>query len=569
DERFSFSFEKKKIVEQPAEEKTEKPSAKKTDEAKTEMQEQRTSAPLNATLDTTNPERIVFETEALHITIWGGIEKENLSRLRISVHVRSKNDKYKTYRDDCNLYSHPQVKKLVQSISESLELPSPQVSQTITELTEKLEAYRLAERNTQLIALRPKKYEMTNEEQKQAEKFLKGKDLTKATLKLITQSGLIGEQKNGLLLFFLYLSRITDEPLHAIIFGKSGSGKTYLQTKVSECLPEEAVRTVTSLSENTLYYSPKGFWEHKVLLIEDLEGVYNAFLPLREFMSKQSISKLTTDKDAKGNNVQKVLTVEGPICVSGATTKESIYEDNANRSFLIHIDESAGHTDEVMEFQRKQKAGLINEQSQTEARQLLQNAQRLLQNIKVINPYALELRIPDLVFKKLRTNMHYLRLIEIVTLYHQCQREVKTDSNNQRYIETDLNDIAIANWLVKESLLRKSDELNGELREFFESLKNKTDKENSFFAKDLRKTLRMHPMKLARYLIQLEGRGYIKRMGGNRKQGFEYQVNEWDDYKMLKEGIDILDKKLEHLRQKMNGKSQFHTSFTPVSQNNL
>ncbi|MFM7851445.1 MAG: toprim domain-containing protein, partial [Flammeovirgaceae bacterium] len=141
DPRFIFSFEKKKAepVATVAEEKAEKPSEKKTDEAKTEMQEQRTSAPLNSTLDTTNPERIVFETESLHITIWGGIEKENLSRLRISLHIQNKNDKYKTYRDDCNLYSHPQVKKLVQSISESLELPSPQVSQTITELTEKLE----------------------------------------------------------------------------------------------------------------------------------------------------------------------------------------------------------------------------------------------------------------------------------------------------------------------------------------------------------------------------------------------------------------------------------------------
>lgn len=31
-------------------------------------------------MDTTNPERITFETEALHVTIRGGIEKENLSR---------------------------------------------------------------------------------------------------------------------------------------------------------------------------------------------------------------------------------------------------------------------------------------------------------------------------------------------------------------------------------------------------------------------------------------------------------------------------------------------------------
>jgi DNA primase len=557
DPRFVFSFEKKKIIQpEIPEEKIEKPLPVKKQEpvkAETQPEQPQIATPLNAVLDTENPERIVFETEVLHITMWGGIEKENLSRLRISVHVRSKSDKYKTYRDDVNLYSHPQVKKLVQSISESLELSSPHVAQTVTELTEKLEAYRLAERNMQLVALRPKLYEMNAQEQKQAYGLLKGKDLVKHTLKLISQSGLIGEQKNGLLLFFLYLSRITDEPLHAIIFGKSGSGKTYLQTKVSECLPEEAVRTVTSLSENTLYYSPKDFWKHKVLLIEDLEGVYNAFLPLREFMSKQSISKLTTDKDAKGNNVQKVLTVEGPICVSGATTKESIYEDNANRSFLIHIDESASHTDEVMEFQRKQKAGLINEPQQQEARQLLQNVQRLLENIKVINPFALELRIPDLVFKKLRTNMHYLRLIEIITLYHQQQREVKTDSTGQRYIETALSDIACANWLVKESLLRKSDELSGELREFFERLKGHTKKEHSFYAKQVREVFRMNPMRVNRYLRMLEHMGYINQTGGNRKNGFEYQVKAWEEYEQLKTGIDILDQHLEKLKSKVNG----------------
>jgi DNA primase len=563
DPNFIFSIENKKTIQVAIAQEKEKPTPTKKSKDTDQSPE---ATEVQCVMDTTNPERISFETETLHVTIWGGIEKENLSRLRISVHVRNKNDKYKTYRDDVNLYSHPQVKKLVQSISESLELPSPQVTQTVTELTEKLEAYRLAERNAQLVALRPKQYEMSIEERKAAEKLLRSKDLVKHTLKLIAQSGLIGEQKNGMLLYFLYLSRITDEPLHAIIFGKSGSGKTYLQTKVSECLPEESVRTITSLTENTLYYSAKDFWRHKVLLIEDLEGVYNAFLPLREFMSKQSISKLTTDKDAKGNNVQKVLTVEGPICVSGATTKESLYEDNANRSFLLHVDEGAQHMDEVMEFQRKQKAGLINETQQQEARQLLQNVQRLLQNVKIINPYALELRIPDMVFKKLRTNMHYLRLIEIITLYHQQQREVKTDSTGQRYIETNLTDIACANWLVKETLLRKSDELSGELREFFESLKSKSEKDNTFFAKDLRKRLRIHPMKLSRYLVQLESRGYIKRTGGNRQQGFEYQVNEWDDYTLLKEGVDILDKKLEQLRSKMNGQASLsqvlHTAFT-------
>ncbi|WP_083867601.1 CHC2 zinc finger domain-containing protein, partial [Fulvivirga imtechensis] len=208
-------------------------------------------------LNTENPEQITFENEWLTATVWGGIEKENLSRLKISLHIKSKENKYKTFRDDVNLYSHQSTKKLIQNLTEALELSTTQISNTVTELTEQLEEYRMKEREAQVKALKPKLYEMTDKEEQQAMKFLKSPELVKKTLTLVSQSGLIGEQKNGLLLFFLYLSRFFDEPLHAIIFGRSGSGKTYLQTKISECLPEESVRTITSLTENTLYYSTR------------------------------------------------------------------------------------------------------------------------------------------------------------------------------------------------------------------------------------------------------------------------------------------------------------------------
>jgi len=526
--------------------------------------------PTATKLLTENPEQIIYKTPELKITIWGGIEKENLSRLKVSLHIKSKSNKYKSFRDDVNLYSHQGTQKLIQNISEALETSTVTITKTITELTEQLEAYRLQERQAQIKSLQPKQYEMGQEEKDLALDFFKKPKLGKRTLGLIQQSGLVGEQKNGLLLFFLYLSRLMDEPLHAIIFGKSGNGKTYLQTKIGECLPEESVRTITSLTENTLYYSASGFWKHKVLLIEDLEGVYNAFLPLREFMSKQSITKLTTDKDAKGNNVQKILTVEGPVCVSGATTQGHIYEDNANRSFLLHIDETPTHLNQVMEHQRKIQAGLVNEAQQQAAKLLLKNTQRLLRKVKVINPYAPDLRIPECVFKKLRTNMHYLKLIEIITFYHQYQRKWKQTPSDEYYIETTLEDIELANWLVKNTLLRKSDELNEDTRYFFESLKEQVKEENrtTFFAKDIRKTFRMHPMKLSRYLNQLENRNYLKKLSNNRLTGYEYEITSFDDYELLKHGVDILDRILEQIRAKNNGKpGAFHTAFTSLSQN--
>jgi len=514
-----------------------------------------------AILNTKNPQKITYREGELLLIIWGGIERENIHRLRVNLLVQKEGDTMRYYQDDVNLYSNLQLQRYIKGATEELDISTTVMKSTLRRLQLQLEEYRLSEIERERKALQPRSYRMTREEEVKAGDFLLSKDLVKITMKAIEKTGLVGEERNGLLLFFLYLSRFFDEPLHAIIFGKSGSGKTYLQTRVSECLPEESLRTITSLTENTLYYSEKDFWKHKVLLIEDLEGVYQAFLPLREFMSKQTITKLTTDKDIKGNNVQRVLVVEGPVCVSGATTNTQIYEDNANRSFLLHVDETSEHADQVMHYQRKQQAGMINEKEQNTWRQLLRNAQRLLRPVKVINPYAIELDIPGCVFKKLRTNMHYLRLIEIITFYHQKQREWKKDSSGTIYIETSLQDIEWANYLIKDSLLRKSDELSGQVRQFFEGLKSLAGADHrSIYAKQVREHFRMHPMKANRYLRELEQRGYLQLAGGNRKSGYEYEITAWEEYEKLKSGIDILDEILEKLKVKEKEKTLSITS---------
>lgn len=180
---------------------------------------------------------------------------------------------------------------------------------------------------------------------------------------------------------------------------------------------------------------------------------------------------------------------------------------------------------------------------------MLQNAQRLLQPIAVINPYAPYLRIPEGVFKKLRTNWHYLRLIEIISLYHQHQREVKVSAEGKKYIETTLSDIEWANMLVKDSLLRKSNELSGAVREFFERLKAEVAQSpGTFFAKDIRKAFRMHPQTLSRHLSLLSRMGYVRKISSNARTGYEYEICSWDDYEALKAGLNILDQTLEKLQ---------------------
>ena len=77
----------------------------------------------------------------------------------------------------------------------------------------------------------------------------------------------------------------------------------------------------------------------------------------------------------------------------------------------------------------------------------------------------------------------------------------------------------------------------------------------------------MHPMKLSRFLMHLEQRGLIKQVGSNRQTGHEYNITVWDDYQLLESHVNILDRVLEKLKSKSNGKTEtFHTAFTPLSQ---
>lgn len=528
-----------------------------TQDLRPQIQDLRPKEEFTYVLDTQNPEQLIYTNTLFTITIWGGIEVRTIKKLRVTLKVEQNEKAYFDYRDTVDLYVDRSRTKLMHKLIELTDTSSSYVLKTLSTLTTSLENYRDQERKKELQQEEENKKKneesFTNQELQQGYDFLQAEDLMQQTENHIKNIGLVGEEDKGMLLFFILLTRMFKNPLHALVQGKSGSGKTYLLKKIASLLPKNHIRTTTALTENTLYHSAKGFWKHMVLLIEDLDGVLGALLPLREMMSNQSISKFSTEKDLKtGEFKQMELYVEGPVCVAGATTKDSIYEDNANRSFLIQVNESPEHQERVLEFQRTEIAGLRDKTGELKAQFVFKTAQLHLEPMEVVIPYGDELRIPDYVFKKLRTNAHYLTLIKAIAFWHQAQREVKLKADGTKYMEANLNDVEWANKLSKEVLLRKSDELNGALRGFFESVKSyvKSQNSNTFFASEIRNTFRMHPQQLKRYLDNLKQRGYLNQISKSQKTGYEYQIVIWDDYEILKDGMKVLDDVLEALRKK-------------------
>lgn len=488
-------------------------------------------------LNTSNPNNYEYITKHLEVHILGGIKTTKLETLRITLSVQ-KPKEHNVLRHSIDLYNDNQVEKLVRKIAERLEIGTSITRRTIQDLTRELENYRFVLLEQSQVTSTGK--QLTATETKKAETFLKSKNLLTKTNELIGKSGVIGETTNRILMYLIFTSRKTNSPLHCISLGSSGTGKTHLQSKVAELIPEEDKVEITVLSANAFYYFNRTELQHKLILIEDLDGAESVLYPLRELQSKKRITKTVVHKDTKGNTKTIHLTVEGPVSVAGCTTQESIYEDNSNRSFLLYIDESTEQDQRIMNYQRFMSAGKINIQEQIESTQLLQNVQRLLQPIRVINPYAEYLELPQSVFKPRRTNSHYLQFIEAITFYKQYQREKKYDEQTgEEYIETTIEDIKEANELIIEVLLRKSDTITGACRNYLEELKKYLTVENqtTFTALEIRRKLKVKKTTQWRYHQQLMDSYYIKKVKIKGENLNRYEVTNPNEYKELEETI--------------------------------
>ena len=498
-------------------------------------------------LNTQNPNQLDYHNKLIKITVLGGIRLDGLDRMRVTLKIQATEVESIAVRHNLDLYNDTQVEKLIRKTATKLEIGTSVIEASINELIEALEKYRLDTITNQ--ELRITKKELTEQETKEALQLLQSENLLTVTNDLIGKSGIIGEETNRLIMYLIFSSRKREHPLHIISLGSSGTGKTHLQESIGNLIPDEEKVEITTLSENAFYYFGQQELKHKLILIEDLDGAESALYPIRELQSKKRISKTVAFKNTKGETKSQNITVEGPVCVAGCTTKETIYEDNANRSFLIYLDETSEQDAKIMNYQRKASAGKIDIEEQLKEKTVLQNSQYILKPIKVINPFAEVLELPSEVLKPRRTNAHYLQFIELITYYHQFQRELKyEETTGEEYIETTIEDIKNANELIKEVLIRKADMLSGATRNYFENLKEvlKANKKTEYTNGWVRNKLRMAKTTQWRHHSILSDLGMIQKT--DNKELVTYQINNKREYQQLKNQIEnILQKTLQEI----------------------
>lgn len=495
--------------------------------------------------DPTNAEHIRYQYGILDIAVLGGIRLDGLDRMRstLKVGLKESNEVPPPVRHNLDLYNDLAVEKLIRRIAERLEIGTSVIAAALSDLIGCLEQYRLDEKERQETILEPRKKMLSPDQIKEIKLELTAPNLMQRTGDDLQATGIIGEWTNALILAMVMTSRKCKDPLSVITLAKSGMGKSYLLERVAACIPEEDLIESTQITESSFYRFGKTELMSKVFIIEDLDGAQAVMYPIREMQTKKKITKHITHKDPKSGQLKTtILVVEGPVSVCGCTTKESVYEDNANRSILLYLDSSKEQDKSIMDYLKKVKAGKVDQDAEEQIREKLKDMQRVLLPVKIINPYALHIDLPAEVFKPRRTLGLLLSFIEAITFYHQYQREKQYDTETgEEFIESTPEDIEWAFKLLRDVLFRKSDELTGACREFYEKLKawaakNKVDK---FYASDIRQDKRIHPRTLNRYLQELTEYGKLKVAGGTKhKTGYQYEISSGADYQSLQDKID-------------------------------
>jgi DNA primase catalytic core len=396
----------------------------------------------------------------------------NPETLRVNLMV-SKGDRF--HVDTLDLYQAKARAAFIKQAGLELSEAEDDLKLDLGKVLRKVEAVQ-AEQLADALKAKEKRPSLTQEEHAEAMALLKAPDLFQRILTDFEALGVVGEEPNKLTGYLAAVSRLLDRPLALLIQSASAAGKSSLMDAVLDLIPEEDLVRYSAMSGQSLFYMGDRSLSHKILAIAEEEGAKQASYALKLLQSEGRVTMASTGKDpATGMLVTHDYTVEGPVMLFLTTTAIDLDEELLNRCLVLTVNESREQTRAIHTLQRSRETleGLLAKTERESLLALHRNAQRLLQPIAVVNPYADQLSFRDDQTRSRRDHVKYLTLIRSIALLHQFQREVRTIQHQGkalRYIEVIPQDIELANELAQEVLGRTVDELLPQTRKLLTML---------------------------------------------------------------------------------------------------
>ena len=383
---------------------------------------------------------------------------------------------------------------------------------------------------------------ISSKDKEEALQFLKDPGLLDNITEDLETIGFTGEEMNKLLCYLAAVSRKMSDPLSVMIQSRSAAGKSCLQDTILSLIPEEDFIKYTRLTDQALFYKDTNALKHKILAIEELDGMSGAIYSIRTIQSSKKITVAYTGKDPMTGEMKTgENTVEGPLMVFITTTQVEIDGETASRFVFLSIDESREMTEKILCKQR-QTHTMEGMMARLKSKKVVSKhlaAQRLLQPVRVINPFADLLSFNSKSLRARRDHMKYLNLILAITFLFQYQRPRLTmdyDGEQEEYIEVTLDDIEKANEIAAEVLGRSLDELSPSSRKLLilirkmavsEDGRQKTEdrkKQKKFTRRDIREYSGWSDFQVKTHIKQLEELEYIYSLTGRKGKEYVYEL---------------------------------------------
>lgn len=463
------------------------------------------------------------------------IERPSAARLKATVKALS-HEPGRFHIDTVDFYLSRSRRAFMSEAARLFREEAETVEADVNRLIIQLEAYAAKglESSTPAVQL------VSEAERAAAMKLGRHPDLVGEVLRDMEKLGMVGEEVNKLAGYLVMTSRKMNDPLALLIISGSGAGKSHLQDTILSLCPEEDLIKLTSLSGQALFYKGEDSLRHKVLAIEEEAGANNASYAIRNLISARKLTIETTIKNALTGKLEtQVNTVHGPTAVFQTTTNPQTDAETRSRFIITSVDESAEQTRVILEAQRNSHTleGMLKKQRRAEVLNRHHALQRMLRPLKVVNPFEPLLSYAEDRLVMRRENPKYLHLILCVTFLYQMQRPIKEHAELGEYIETTLDDVAVANEIASGLFGHALDELSRPSRELLKLIRDlveqrakdqKCEREQvSFTRREVREFCGWSDYQIKAHIRQLEELEYLAPSSGRRGQLFAYRLA-WD-----------------------------------------
>jgi hypothetical protein len=276
-----------------------------------------------------------------------------------------------------------------------------------------------------------------------AAKLLRSPKFFSKLLAAVARNGLVGEERNALVLYIVGVSRLLKRPLNVLVKGSSSAGKNFLITAVLRLFPKHCVREITSSSLRAWNYAANDF-QHRIVYIQERNEAAGTVRPLRLLISEGKLKRtVTVSEKGLSRRTTKTFITRGPVAAISTTTRDEIEIDDETRHASIWVDESVEQTRRIAKRKARPLAPLTKNE-----RAVWFAVQRLLEDrigAKVLLPEWFD-ELAEMVFvEDIRARRYWPAFLEACRAVCFLRSAV----TSTKYLEVKFSDFAIAAFIFE------------------------------------------------------------------------------------------------------------------------